>query len=97
MRTILGVEVATNMESLVPIPVRSMANLQELLAAFCRVYGVSIEEMVRRNNSAILVDLRRAFAEKAREQGYSFPTIGRAIHRHHTTVIALLKKEKPCG
>ena len=64
--------------------------LRNLLFLAARDHGVLIEELVGRSHSRRLVEVRRAFAKTARECGYSFPTIGRALNRHHTTVMNLV-------
>jgi len=45
-------------------------------------------------NRASRVKVRREIAVKARAMGYSFPEIGRALHRHHTTIVYLVKESR---
>ncbi len=38
-----------------------------------------------------LVECRRKIARRLRSLGMSFPEIGRSLHKHHTSIIGLLK------
>lgn len=65
--------------------------LLKLRTRFCKNFGVTEMDLVRRSNTALLVDARRQFAALARAHGFSFPEIGKAVSRHHASVIALLQ------
>jgi chromosomal replication initiation ATPase DnaA len=55
--------------------------------------GIPIMQILERSNNARLVEARRKFCVLARAQGYSYPEIGAAIGKHHTTIIHLVNKE----
>ena len=42
-----------------------------------------------------LVDIRQSIAAEAREHEFSYPQIGRALNRDHTTIISLLRRRPP--
>jgi len=54
-------------------------------------WRVSVDAIQAKSNAPGIVRIRREIAQKARRAGYSMPQIGKAIHRHHTTVIHLLR------
>lgn len=64
--------------------------IEPLLVAFAADRGVELCELMGRSQKPEMVAIRRAFAAKARTLGYSLPAIGRALGRHHTTVLNLL-------
>ena len=68
-----------------------LRQLQEYLEALCHDNGITVAELRAKDNRQCLVAIRREFCRAAREQGFSLPTIGAALHKHHTTVIHLLK------
>jgi chromosomal replication initiation ATPase DnaA len=53
--------------------------------------GISILELRAKDNHRRLVDARRRVAVIARQQCISFPKIGAALQKHHTTVMNLVK------
>lgn len=63
----------------------------ELMAQVCGEHGLSEGLIVGPCKRPDLVRARRMFAILARQRGASLPDIGRALHRHHTTVMNLLK------
>jgi len=69
------------------------AVLRSLLATVCIDSGLTIREALRHDNRPALVELRRRFAVEARRRGFSFPEIGRALLRHHATIISLVKNK----
>lgn len=68
-----------------------LAQLNEYLVALCRDNGVTVAELRAKDNRRAMVAIRREFCQAARQQGFSLPTIGAALHKHHTTVLHLLK------
>lgn len=59
-----------------------------------RVYeetGVTLEEMRTKDNREKLVNARRRVAVLARQQCISYPKIGAALQKHHTTIIHLVQ------
>jgi len=74
-------------------PIRSRAHLRWLFAQMCGMYGVSPSEILESNHSREMVDFRREFARAAHGLGYSTPSIGAILHRHHTSILHLLRKK----
>jgi chromosomal replication initiation ATPase DnaA len=70
---------------------KTRSSLHEMLVLTAGEYGLSPYEIIIRNKTSKLVRARRAFAVWARQAGYSLPEIGRAMARHHTTVLSLLR------
>ena len=75
---------------------RTRDSLADLLECVSEETGIPIVEMLEKNNSAKVVNARRKVAILARERGYSYPQIGAALGKHHTTVIHLVKQSKAC-
>lgn len=55
-----------------------------------REYDVDPTELLGTRKTAHLVRLRADIAKELRRRGFSLPEIGRALNRHHSTVINLL-------
>jgi hypothetical protein len=81
---------SSSRSTLVP-PIRSTAHLKWLFLQMCEFHGADPDEILSSGHSRELVDFRRAFCKAARRHGYSSTSIGALIHRHHTTVLNLLK------
>ncbi|SRR6266403_2499238 len=67
------------------------SGLLQILEDTAAEWRVSVDAIRAKSNSPGIVRVRREIAKKARSAGYSFHQIGNAIHRHHTTVIHLLR------
>jgi len=65
-------------------------NLLKLRRNICKTTGLSLAELMGRCRKAHLVSARRIFAKKAQQMGFSYPQIGKAICRHHSSVIHLV-------
>ncbi len=63
------------------IPLR----LAILTVSICQREGHAVRDV--RANGKRLCGVRRTIALEARAKGYSFPQIGRALNRDHTTVM----------
>jgi len=70
------------------------SKMGRIIEETCREFHVNRQELVEGGNHQSLVKVRMVVAYRAREAGYSLPQIGRAINRHHTSIIHLLKKYK---
>lgn len=68
------------------------AELRVLIARSARHLGFSLEILRGRSRARQHVDARMAVSLEARDAGYSLSEIGRALHRDHTTILALLRK-----
>jgi len=66
-------------------------SLSGMLATCAKAFGFTVEQLVSPSHSHSLVAARREFAHEARRGGYSFPEIGRALRRHHTTIMHLVE------
>jgi chromosomal replication initiation ATPase DnaA len=64
---------------------------RELLEQASHETGITITRMLEKTNVASVVAARRRFAILAREQNFSYPEIGAALGKHHTTIMHLVK------
>lgn len=64
--------------------------LDELLDRVCEENRVLKQAVLSHNRARWLVEIRRQFALQARDQHFSYPQIGAALCRHHTTIMSLL-------
>ena len=62
----------------------------------CKSYKWDINEILSPRRQELLVEKRKIIAGILRKKGYSFPKIGYAMNRDHSSIINLLnpKKEK---
>jgi chromosomal replication initiation ATPase DnaA len=69
----------------------SRANAPAALSALVRSIstesGMQLADILGPNRSRRLFHVRRTIALEARERGYSFPQIGRALNRDHSTIV----------
>jgi len=67
-----------------------------VLSDFIRVcveLGYDYKSIMSARRDAILVKKKIAVAKILREKGYSFPLIGRAMNKDHSTIIHYLRKK----
>ena len=57
----------------------------------CREFRLDPKDVLGPCRRAYLVSARTAIARQLRGHGLSLPAIGRLLHRHHTTVLWLLR------
>jgi chromosomal replication initiation ATPase DnaA len=69
----------------------SRTDLESLLRLASEATGCTVEELVSPDQHSTLVHARRLFVAAARRKGFSYPEIGRALHRHHSTIIRLTR------
>lgn len=74
--------------------IHSRLVLNGILEEIASQHGSPVAELRSSKKWPALVSARRHFSKVAREAGFSFPAIGRALDRHHTTIIHLVKAEK---
>ena len=65
-----------------------------MLYQMCHELGVSVWRVRSRSRDRKLVMVRRDIAHRLREAGHSFPAIGKALNRDHTSIMHLLGKTK---
>jgi DnaA-like protein len=65
-----------------------IGEIGDLVCAVAAARGVSIEEIVGQNRAQKVSTVRFEAMWLARSYGFSYPDIGAAMLRHHTTVIA---------
>lgn len=65
--------------------------LAEIVVMTANRLGYPVKSVRREGQTAPVVAARRVIAHKARAEGYSYPQIGRALNRDHTTVMSLLR------
>jgi chromosomal replication initiation ATPase DnaA len=78
-------------------PVAVRAPLADLLTKTCIKHGMAEVQVVEGGNSAPLVRVRADFSVLAHNLGYSYPEIGKALHRHHTSIVHLVQKANGNG
>ena len=64
--------------------------LPEVIKSVCETVGVLPAHVLSPMRYHELVTARRLIAFKLREQGWSYPRIGRALRRDHSTIHALI-------
>jgi DNA-binding NarL/FixJ family response regulator len=70
------------------------ASLKSLLVDVCRARCVPLEDVVGPSHGRVFVEARREFVKRARrELKVSYPVIGRAMNRDHTTALHLYNTE----
>ena len=69
-------------------------DLRQLAEASAREGRTTVEEMFSKTNATGPVRGRRVFYRALMEQGWTLPTIGALVGRHHTTVWSALLKDK---
>jgi chromosomal replication initiation ATPase DnaA len=72
--------------------VTDLTRLQIIVYDTCVEFNTEQHYLLHGGNHQALVNVRRKIAWRARAEGYSLPQIGRALNRHHTTVLNLLRK-----
>lgn len=60
----------------------------------CRENGFDIKKIRAQCRERSIVDKRRIVSKEMREIGYSYPEIGAAMHRDHTTIMNQLGVRK---
>jgi len=66
--------------------------IMRIVQAVCTEHSMPPEEVLAKSNRRSVVGVRREIAKLARARGFSFPQIGGALGKHHTTIINLLRK-----
>jgi|GEM_PF-2163719 len=64
------------------------------IAEACTRYRCTEAELLSKSKREEFVAARRLVAIRLRACQWSLPRIGRVLHRHHTTVLALLRRAK---
>src|SRR5271170_3988278 len=67
--------------------------LARIFKDVCMEMQADPQMVLAKNNTATMVQVRRVIAYRARKAGFSYPEIGRALNRHHTSVINLFRKD----
>lgn len=68
-------------------------NPRHVVAEIGRKYNLKPEQIRGSWQYPDLMAARREIAARLREEGFSYPKIGNALARHHTTIIGMLKSE----
>lgn len=61
----------------------------DILKSFCGEYDVQKDDLLSKKRGS-LVNVRKSIAVKLRGEGWSYPKIGKLLHRHHTSIMHLL-------
>lgn len=67
-----------------------MTPVDVILEAGCAATGTTPAALRASDHAPPMVARRAFIAAKMRREGYSYPVIGKALGRHHTTVMNLL-------
>lgn len=59
----------------------------EILREAFRLFGIAPKDICGKSRHAFLLPVRFACYKAMRERGWSFPMIGRAMKRHHTSIM----------
>ncbi len=62
--------------------------LAELVVMLAEKYGRTIKQLRGECRDRDLVQIRKRIAREGRHRRYSFPQIGRALNRDHSTIIS---------
>lgn len=82
----------------VPVPAREeVAPIEQLLLNVATEHAMTVGELLGGSHDPRYVAARRRFAFQARERGYSYPQIGRMLHKHHSSVIHMVRKQNGAG
>lgn len=60
------------------------------IVKYCVKYEIDKYLLLSKRRDASLVKKRKLIAKDLREQGLSYPQIGKLLNRHHTTIMHLL-------
>lgn len=64
---------------------------QRILGQLSDISGLPVEEILGKRKRGIWLRLRRVAARILRRRGFSYPELGKALNRDHTSVHNLLK------
>ena len=70
-----------------------LAECIEYSKLFCKENGYSLKAVQMSDRSENRYRTRQAVARHLRGLGYSYPIIGMALKRHHTTIMMMCKDE----
>lgn len=62
------------------------------IAFYCRLYGYEYKRIVGRRRLRYLIPQRRRIVRELRSLGWSYPKIGRAMNRGHSSIMHLARK-----
>lgn len=65
--------------------------VEAILRLAARAEGAELEQLLAPGRAPAAVAARRLAARLLRLEGYSYPEAGRALRRHHTSVLALVR------
>ena len=62
----------------------------EMLSVSAANHGISVWRLCGKERGAFMVELRRRIARELRDAGFSYPDIGHAMNRDHSSIMSLL-------
>ena len=65
--------------------------MAEIVGKIAKKYKVTIGEIYGRGRTKTVVLARQSVYKKMRDMGMSYPEIGKAVNRVHTTILIALK------
>jgi hypothetical protein len=68
--------------------ITKVLSAQEIAEHIAGRYGYDLSELRAQNRSQAACTMRKLIAGVLRSAGFSYPVIGRVLHRHHTTILS---------
>lgn len=67
--------------------------IEQDFEAICKANKYRINDMHSRRRESHIVDQRRAVARKLRDKGYTYPAIGKVMHKDHTAIMYMVNDQ----
>lgn len=67
---------------------------EEIIESLCESYGIRKEHLLSRRRDKELVKVKKLCYSMLRQEGLSYPQIGKLMHKNHTTVLKVLRGMK---
>lgn len=78
----------------VPAPVyEALVDIEVYIEGFAESANISISLLKGKNRARRLVNHRAQLCKALRVKGFSYPEIGKALNRHHTSIMHLVKDD----
>lgn len=75
-------------------PAKDRFNLSTIAETFCDRFDVTIDQLTGNTRTHEVAHLRQDFMLEAHEAGFTISSIGRFLHRDHTTVLYGIERAK---
>lgn len=87
IRAFVAAEIRREEEAIAAAEAKPVVNSGYFIGVAAELYSVTVEEVLSDSRAARVVKARQAACWLLRAHGLSFPTIGAALARDHTTVM----------